>query len=126
MPFSIKPPYDPELVEGLKAFPPLPYFTKESLAELRKDFAPLSTAEANLTDPAISHEEKVIPGPRGDIELAILRSRKTAGGKRPGIVYYHGGGMIIGTRFFGIRTTFDWIKEFDAIAISVEYRLAPE
>ena len=126
MPSSIKPPYDPELVDGLKAFPVAPSFTKESLVELRKAYAPLATAEANLTDPAISHEEKVIPGPRGNIELAILRLRNTAGGKRPGIVYYHGGGMIMGTRFFGISATFDWIKEFDAVAISAEYRLAPE
>jgi acetyl esterase/lipase len=123
---SVKPPYDPELLEVFNVFPKLPSFTKEILVKVRKSYEPLAGPEANLTDPAISHEEKIIPGPGGDIALAILRSRNSAGGKRPGIVYYHGGGMIMGTRFMGISTTFEWVKEFDAVAISVEYRLAPE
>ena len=122
----IKPPYDAELVEPLKGYPAMPTFTKESLVELRKSYEPMGTAEANLIDPAISHEEKVITGPRGDIQLAILRSRTTAGGQRPGIVFYHGGGMIMGTRFMGIGATFNWVKELDAVVISAEYRLAPE
>ena len=34
--------------------------------------------------------------------------------------------MIFGNKFMGIEGTFDWVKELDAVLISVEYRLAPE
>ena len=34
--------------------------------------------------------------------------------------------MIFGSRFFGIDTIFEWIKQLDVVIISVEYRLAPE
>ena len=43
-----------------------------------------------------------------------------------GIYHTHGGGMIIGTRFSGIATILEWVDVFDAVAVSVEYRLAPE
>jgi acetyl esterase/lipase len=34
--------------------------------------------------------------------------------------------MILGTRHFLLQETYPWIKELDAVLISVEYRLAPE
>jgi acetyl esterase/lipase len=34
--------------------------------------------------------------------------------------------MIIGDRLTGIGTILDWVDQFDAVAVSVEYRLAPE
>ena len=34
--------------------------------------------------------------------------------------------MIIGDRFTGIDTILDWVELMDAVAVSVEYRLAPE
>lgn len=34
--------------------------------------------------------------------------------------------MIIGDRFTGIDVMLDWVERFDAVCVSVEYRLAPE
>lgn len=34
--------------------------------------------------------------------------------------------MILGSKLFGIQSTFDWVKQLDAVVISVDYRLAPE
>ena len=34
--------------------------------------------------------------------------------------------MILGSKLFLIEHTFEWIKQLDAVLISVEYRLAPE
>ena len=34
--------------------------------------------------------------------------------------------MIIGDRFTGIEVPLDWVERFDAVCVSVEYRLAPE
>lgn len=121
------PPYDPECEVVLKAFPKIPPFTDEVVVAVRKGFAGLASPEVTyLTDPDIVHEEKSISGPRGPIELSILKARNSAGGERPAFVYMHGGGMILGTKLLGIRDLFPWIKELDAVVVSVEYRLAPE
>jgi acetyl esterase/lipase len=34
--------------------------------------------------------------------------------------------MIVGDRFTGMETLLDWVERFDAVCVSVEYRLAPE
>lgn len=126
MPSSYTPPYDAECEEVLKTFPLLPPLTDEAVVAIRTALNAQATPEVTLTDPAILHVERTIPGPGGSIALSILRSRASAGGARPGIVYMHGGGMIVGSKLFGIQVTFDWIKQLDAVVISVEYRLAPE
>lgn len=82
--------------------------------------------EGTLTDSAICHEERTIPGPGGNIALGILRSKNSAGGLRPAIYYTYGGVMVFGTRFYEIGTTFEYIKQLDVVVVSVEYRLAPD
>lgn len=121
-----KPPYDPELLPILNAFPALPVFDKENLGVIRVGLDTMATVEATMIDPAITHREITIPGPGGKIALSILESKSTKGGARPGIFYMHGGGMILGSKLLSIGGTFDWIKELDAVLVSVEYRLAPE
>jgi len=44
----------------------------------------------------------------------------------PAFFHTHGGGMIMGDRFYGIEAMLDWVEKFDAIGVTVEYRLAPE
>jgi acetyl esterase/lipase len=44
----------------------------------------------------------------------------------PGIYHAHGGGMIVGDRFTGIESLIGWIDRYDAVVVTVEYRLAPE
>jgi acetyl esterase/lipase len=34
--------------------------------------------------------------------------------------------MVIGDRFLGMPEVLQWVEEFDAVCVSVEYRLAPE
>jgi acetyl esterase/lipase len=73
----------------------------------------------------ITYSDRTISSPEGDLTVAVFaRTDHRAGG--PGIFHTHGGGMIIGDRFDGIGTILDWVHEFDAVAVSVEYRLAPE
>jgi acetyl esterase len=69
-------------------------------------------------------EDRSIPGPGGDLPVRIYASE--AGGLRPALVYFHGGGFV-----FGNLDTHDAVcralaKESDAVVISVDYRLAPE
>ncbi|CZR53917.1 uncharacterized protein PAC_03799 [Phialocephala subalpina] len=105
--------YDPELDEAFASFPPS-HLTKESLMEVRNQLEPLYTAEKVITDPEISHKDITIPGPNGDVILAVLKWKKSKGGPRPAIYYMHGGGMITGNRFT-IGGGIEWIKELDAV-----------
>jgi acetyl esterase/lipase len=80
-----------------------------------------------IGDRAIVYSDRVIPGPPGgpDLEVTIFeRATRESGG--PAIYYIHGGGMIIGDRWFGTGAVIDWVDDLDAILITVEYRLAPE
>lgn len=47
-------------------------------------------------------------------------------GTGPGIYHTHGGGMIVGDRFSGVDGFFGWMRTYNAVLVSVEYRLAPE
>ena len=80
-----------------------------------------------IGDRPIVHCDRVVPGPTGGPDLTVTiferPDRKPWG---PAIYYIHGGGMIIGDRWFGTGTIIDWVDDLDAILVSVEYRLAPE
>jgi len=64
----------------------------------------------------------VVLGPAG---RDITRSDIT-GGDAPCIYWVHGGGMIMGDRYSQIDIPLDWLAEFGAVVVSVDYRLAPE
>jgi acetyl esterase len=66
------------------------------------------------------------PGPAGPIPVRLYRAAGTAPGRQPALLYYHGGGWVIGD-----RDTHDVVCRHLANAagctvLSVDYRLAPE
>ncbi|OBT97579.1 hypothetical protein VE01_04448 [Pseudogymnoascus verrucosus] len=120
-----KSPFTPNLTEVLSSIPCVPDLShKRNLASHRKLFE--WTPEQAFTDPQISHVEKRIPGPDGDIALTILRKKGPRSTSRPGIYFLHGGGLVMGTRYTFLQAVFEWVKQIDAVVISAEYRLAPE
>ncbi|OCK86408.1 hypothetical protein K432DRAFT_387757 [Lepidopterella palustris CBS 459.81] len=121
-----KPPYDAELAAALAQMPIPKEITKEMIPLIRAG-ADQTTAEIAIAGKQISHEERSIPGPGGDILLSIFRPTTDTGStSKPGIYFIHGGGMIMGNRFLGMNSVADWIEACDAVAVSVEYRQAPE
>jgi len=69
-------------------------------------------------------EDLAAPGPDGNVPLRVYAT--DAGGLRPALVYFHGGGFV-----FGNIDTHDAMcraiaKASGAVVISVDYRLAPE
>ncbi len=69
-------------------------------------------------------EDRTIPGPAGELPVRIYRPEGEA--PKPVIVYYHGGGWVIGTletHDGGCRALANAV---DAVVVSVDYRLAPE
>jgi acetyl esterase/lipase len=72
-------------------------------------------------------EERQIPGPQGAPDLSVLILHPATGtGPWPGVYHTHGGGMVLGDRRTGADELATWVAEIGIVAVSVEYRLAPE
>lgn len=72
-------------------------------------------------------EDRVIPGPDGnpDLMVRIYRPAKVSG-PLPGILFIHGGGMVLGTLDTDHLTAVMLCETIGALIVSVDYRLAPE
>jgi acetyl esterase len=68
--------------------------------------------------------DTVIEGPAGPIPLRIFTP--AAGGARPLVVYFHGGGWVIGDLDTHSGHARRLCVEAGAVVVSVDYRLAPE
>ena len=77
-----------------------------------------------LTD--VSWTKRTIPGAKGQPDVAVLIVNAKAGAKRPAILHTHGGGYVAGKPEGGLRDLQTICRELDCVAVSVDYRLAPE
>jgi acetyl esterase len=70
-------------------------------------------------------EDRSIPGPRGAIPVRVYhpRSRRAP---RPVLVFFHGGGFVVGSIASHDGVCRALAQKADAIIVSVEYGLAPE
>jgi acetyl esterase/lipase len=123
------PPFDAELEPALAVLSQhLPAsLTPELVPELRAVSEQLTISDTALRrDGLIDIEERLIPGPAGaEISLLVCRAAGVTA-TRPGVVYLHAGGMMVGNNRTGIETALDWVLDPGAVVVSVEYRLAPE
>ena len=69
-------------------------------------------------------EERTIPGAQSNLPVRIYRPRGTF--PMPVIVYFHGGGWVIGNKEVYDATPRALAQQARAIVVSVDYRLAPE
>lgn len=74
--------------------------------------------------PMHSVVNRTVPGPAGQIPVRIYTA--TADGKLPGLIYFHGGGFILGTLDSSDRPCRDLAHLSGRVVVSVDYRLAPE
>src|SRR5215813_11032350 len=93
-------------------------------AEAREQVEATARARKAEPLPVGRVEERMIPGPEGEIRLRLYRPRATA--PIPAIVYYHGGGHVIGS-----LDTHDFVARnlcagAEAMVASVDYRMGPE
>jgi acetyl esterase len=91
---------------------------RTALAELMKLAGPPVTLA--------SVEDAILPGPGGDLPVRIYSPAASAGTTLPGLVFFHGGGLVAGS-----IATHDAFARALSVAgacrlVSVEYRLAPE
>lgn len=123
------PPIDPELAQILAANPAL---TRPILPRHLEAFR-AANAAAGLSDEALSHNGKItvseieLPSStRGVTNSGLVLRPSGLAEPRPGLCYFHGGGMIAGTCRTGLETVVDWVTELGIVIVSVGYRLAPE
>ena len=73
-----------------------------------------------------SVEDATADGPHGPIPLRIYRPHIAPAVGAPALVWYHGGGMIMGSLDSFDRLARDVAHATGAVLINVDYRLAPE
>ncbi|WP_410598674.1 alpha/beta hydrolase [Amycolatopsis sp. lyj-90] len=115
--------FDPELAEALVGLPSGPPLSAESLAGMRQAMAEmnLSCAEA-IGDRDLVWEDRAVPGT--DVVVTVVKPRDARGA--PGLYNIHGGGMVLDNRFADLPRMVALVEEFGFVAVTVDYRLAPE
>jgi acetyl esterase/lipase len=125
-------PYDPALEPGLKAFLDLVEvipLRADTIHVNRDHFATIiPTIAVQAAGRAVTWEDREIPGPAGapDVAITIVRPAAATAAPAPAVLSIHGGGMVLGTRFFGTPELIDLADRFGVVGVAVEYRLAPE
>lgn len=91
---------------------------------------PQAVREANRLPPVIpgadmaAVEDRAVPGPAGDIPVRVYRA--VEGDSLPLLVWYHGGGWVIGDLDTADVTCRELAARAGCVLVSVDYRLAPE
>jgi len=117
-------PVHPEAQQLLAALaaaglPPFEHMTVPQAREAAKGFIDLQGEPEQ-----IATEDRTIPGPAGDIPVRVYTP--AGDGSKPVIVYFHGGGWVIGDLDVCDNPVRRIANRTGAVVVSVDYRLAPE
>lgn len=92
---------------------------------LRQEYA-LGNSILDAAPPAdITWQDRGVPH-RDEGQLAVRVYTPPTPGPHPGIVYFHGGGYVIGNLDSHHALCAQLCKDTDAVVVAVDYRLAPE
>src|SRR5580700_5793797 len=109
-----------EIMATLKLKP----FEDSTPAEARALMETMAASRKAETLPVAKVESRTIPGPAGQIPVRIYWPN--AAGVRPAIVYYHGGGHVIGSLDTHDLVARNLCGGAEAVVVSVDYRMGPE
>ena len=116
-----------EYVLGLVAQSPYPELHTVSADEAREIFETTAPALNVRPEDVFRTEDRWIDGMEGDIPIRIYTPHiPTAGELLPILVFYHGGGFVIGSLDSYDSLCRALANRADCIVVSVDYRLAPE
>lgn len=108
---------------------PRPQMNEQTIAMIRKIpaeqiAAMMARSERPIGEIAVD-KKLSMPGPGGAMELRMFDSKKD---RAPGpvLVFYHGGGFIVGSIGTHAALAAEMSRLLDMPVVSVEYRLAPE
>ena len=84
----------------------------------------LAASFSHEKEPLAQVEDRTIKGPVGEIPIRIYRPAASA--ELPILMYFHGGGWVIGDLELEDSICRTLAKQADCMVVSVDYRLAPE
>lgn len=113
------------LLDGMAANPG-PRIIDLPVAEGREMYRGLAAAFDAQGVPIGSVEDRKIPGPAGDIPVRIYTPVAAGSGTLPVLVYFHGGGWVIGDLETHDALCRSFANEAGCKVVAVDYRLAPE
>jgi acetyl esterase/lipase len=123
-----RPPFDPELQTVLSAVTAqLPStITPDMIRPLRHAMTSGTAAREALTHAGLDVRDVDIPSHDGVLITVSVVQQSNRSGTGPGFYYIHGGGMVFGERLGGVGLLADWILRHNGVAVTIDYRLAPE
>ena len=110
----------------LAASSDLPLFETLDPPEARSLYEKTAAIAGGEPRPVFRVEEVEAPGPFGAIPLRVYTPRDPAGETLPLLIYFHGGGFVIGSRDSHDAPCRRLALAGDCIVVSVDYRMAPE
>lgn len=117
---------DPELraaLEGLRRSDgPAHDLDAASLAEARSNSSRWD--QPLLPEPPVN--ERLIPGPKGAPDVRVFIAGARGAEPKPAVLHMHGGGYVLGSAVLSRRSLQELATTCNCIAVSVDYRLAPE
>ncbi len=112
-----------QFIDSLKGSTPinqLPY------AEARQVLIDAQTKGDTMMPEADVQEMTLNVGPTGEVKVYTVRPAGTEGETLPGVVYFHGGGWVLGNFTTHERLMRDLATQANAAMVFVEYSPAPE
>ena len=110
-------------IDSLKGSPPINSLPPEEARQVLID----TQTKADVEMPAATVEEKTLAvGPTGEVKVYVVRPDGSDGETLPGVVYFHGGGWILGNFTTHERLMREMANMTDAAFVFVEYAPAPE
>lgn len=120
-------PLDPEARAYLDYVTSLgrPPYREQTLASVRERQFTILTF-AGEPEPVARVEDRTIPGPGGPVPVRIYTPSQRSIGLLPALVYFHGGGWVLGTLDTHDNVCRKLANQTPCVVIAVDYRLAPE
>ncbi|MBC8650832.1 alpha/beta hydrolase [Pseudomonas sp. MTM4] len=100
---------------------PMPPWSEMTPEGLRVGY---KMASAENPEPVAEVREHRIPGPGGELPLRIYRPERE--GPLPVLVFFHGGGFVMGDLDSHDNLARAFCNALPAVVVAVDYRLAPE
>src|SRR6266545_2750249 len=116
-------PLHPEARAVIEQNPSQPAPVELTPEELRAGFAATWQPPANL-QPVGRVYERTIPGPGGKLRTKVYQPE--GDGPFPTLIWFHGGGWVIGSLDENEATCRVLCNQVGAVVLAVDYRLAPE
>lgn len=102
------------------------FLTPEKRKEARRAVDRTWTYRSKITAPMAKVEDRSVPGPGGSLPVRIYTPKTSQRGLLPVLVYYHGGGWVMGSIEAADRAVRLLANEAGVIAVSADYRMSPE